>query len=570
MNWKNVLLLISVDVKSSRLIRGSRLRRFLENKLITYALYICACLFGVLTGLFIGNLYHVVQDPEIRRLILQGATDFFISLPTLALLYGIVLTQMSQIQRLGAKVSVQPLYWLPITWKEHTLASLLANIIGAPLIISIFFSFSVFVVSMFLGLSRLASLTILALFASVFMASATTEILRVLQVRLSGAVTRFAGRAAVWVRLVWSIVFFVAFYVIYFSLWYNVTPLALVESIASGQSLLWFVPYTWLGLTLFTFSKGSWLEAALFSVGSLLFLYLLFLFAVRVNIRYGLYEAPSITISRGVYVSKAGMLGRLGLSQMEAAIVRKDMKAFTRRRELMYIFILPIVFVVMPLLSAMRRGAGFPAFLFTYLTVLPGAFMTVFLGSSIVGSEGGSVWFLYSCPMDARALVKVKYLFTVLFSLLVALVCSAIGAVLTLPSTEVVLISLTESLLLIFSLGMVSLSFGIKGADFREFPRPRMIKPLWGLINMLVCLALGLAVISPVIPYVLNLAFQARQSGSEAPMWAKNIFSLPEYYSYVALPVSGIVALAITFGFHRLALKNAEELLAKAEEWASM
>jgi hypothetical protein len=127
MNWKNVLLLVSVDVKSSRLIRGSKLRRFLENKLVLYSLYIGACVFGVLAGWFIGNLYQMIQDPEMRRLILQGVTDFSISLPTLALLYGLVLTQMSQIQRIGAKISIQPLYWLPITWKEHTLASILTT-----------------------------------------------------------------------------------------------------------------------------------------------------------------------------------------------------------------------------------------------------------------------------------------------------------------------------------------------------------------------------------------------------------------------------------------------------------
>jgi hypothetical protein len=437
--------------------------------------------------------------------------------------------------------------------------------IGAPLIISIFLSFAMFVASTFLGITHLASLTIPALFASVFMASATTEILRVLQVRLSGAITGLAGRAAIWVRLIGSIIFFIVFYVIYFSLWYNVTPMALIESIANGQNLLWFVPYTWLGLALYTFAQGLTLEAAVFSVASLLFLYLLFVVAVCVNMRYGLYEAPSITISHGIYVSKAGFLGRLGLSPVEAAIVRKDLKAFTRRRELMYIFILPIVFVVMPLLSAMRRGGGFPPFIFVYLAVLPGAFMAVFLGSSVVGSEGESVWFLYSCPVDAKALVKAKYLFTILFSLVVTLVCSIVGAVLVFPSATMALISLL-SIFLIFSLGMVSLSFGIKGADFREFPRPRMIKPLWGLINIIVCLIVSIIVVSPIIPYILNLVLQSRQASLKLPLWSGNFMSLPEYYHYVALLVSGVISSVIVYVFYRLAVGNAEELLARVEE----
>jgi len=566
MNWKNVLRLVSVDVKSSRLIRGSRFRRFMENKLITYALYIGACVFGVSIGWFVGNLYRVIPDPELKQLILQGATNFFISLPTLALLYGIVLTQMSQIQRIGAKVSIQPLYWLPITWREHTLASILANIIGAPLVITVFFTSSISVASIFLGLSSLALFTILALFASVFLASATTEIFRVLQVRLSGAVTKFAGRAAIWVRLVGSIFFFIVFYVIYFSLWYNVTPLALIEAIASGQSVLWFIPYVWLGLAISTFAQGLGLEAAIFSFASLVFIYVLFLVAVGMNMKFGLYEAPSIRISRGVYVSRAGLFGKLGLSQPEVAIIRKDLRAFTRRRELMYIFILPIIFVIMPLLSAMRGRTEVPPFIFAYLALLPGTFMAVFLGSSVVGSEGESVWYVYSSPIDARSLVKAKYFFTVLFSLAVTFICSIIGALLTSPSTQIVAIGLIESPLLIFSLGIVSLSFGIKGADFQELPRPRMIRPLWGLVNIVVCFVLGVAVISPLIPYILNIILRAGQTSLSMPVWATSLIPVPENYLYIALPVSGTIATIITYAFYRIALKNAEELLTRAEE----
>ena len=75
MNWKNVLQLISVDIKSSRMIRGTRFRRFRENRAVTYALYIAACVFGLLVGWLVGNFYNGISDSNLRQLILEGATN---------------------------------------------------------------------------------------------------------------------------------------------------------------------------------------------------------------------------------------------------------------------------------------------------------------------------------------------------------------------------------------------------------------------------------------------------------------------------------------------------------------
>ena len=563
MNWRNVLHLIRVEVKSSRMIRGARFRRFRENKAVTYASYIAACVLGLLVGWFVGYFYNGISDSSVRQLIFDGAINLFVTLPTIALLYSLVFTQMRQIQRIGAKASIQPLYWFPITWKEHTLASIVANLIGTPAIVSVFICSSIFVASVFLGLISLAVFTMFALLGSLFLASVTTEILKVLQVRISGAVTKAAGRRAVWVRLLGTLIFFIAFYLVYFTLIYGASFPALIESLAGGQRILWFVPYLWLGIGLSAFASSLSLEAIIFTFASLAFIYALFLVAVRLNVKFGLYEAPSITISRGPYVPRTGLLGRLGFSSMEAAIMRKDFRAFTRRHELMYIFIMPIVFIIMPLLSSMSGTVGtmpsaFYSFLFAYLTLLPGTLMSISLGSITTGSEGGSVWYVYSSPIRVKGLVKAKYFFATLFSFAVTLVCFFISALLMSPSPRMAGIGLTEAILLVFSLGMVSLSFGIRGADFREFPRPRMIRPLWGFINVIVCSLLALAVISPMIPYGLKILSEA-----QAPIAIS--IALPESYLYVALPLSVVIASVITYVFHKLAVKNAEVLLHRVE-----
>jgi hypothetical protein len=563
-NWKNVLRLIRVDVKSSRMIRGARFRRFRENRTVTYASYLGACACGLLAGWLVGYFYNGITDSSLRQPILDGATSVFVALPTLALLYGLVFTQMSQIQRMGAKFSVQPLYWFPITWEEHTLASIFANLIGLPLIITVFICSTILVASVFLGLVPLAVCAVFALLGSLFSASITTQILKVVLQRLVGAVTRFAGRTAVWIRLIGTMIFFVIIYLVYFTLISSASLPALIESLAGGQRILWFIPYLWLGIGLSAFVSGLGLEALAFSLASIAFIYALFLAAVRANIRFGLYEAPSITISRGAYVPKAGLLGRLGFSSLEAAIMRKDFKAFTRRRELMYIFITPIVFIIMPLFSSMGGAAGngvpsaFGYFLFIYLAVLPGAMMAISLGSIITGSEGASAWCIYSSPISAKGFVKAKYSFAALFSLAVTVICFFASIFLTSPTLRMAAIGLIEGVLMVFSLGMVSVSFGIRGADFRELPRPRMIRPLWSVINVIVCGLLALAVISPMIPYGLKIL-------SEAVAPVSMLVTLPESYLYLALAVSVVVASVIAYVFYRIAVKNAEELMARAE-----
>ena len=410
MNWKNVLQLINVNVKSYRMIRGSRLRKFRGNRFVTYALYIGACMIGTLIGWLMGNFYIRIPDLALQKAIFEGAKALFISLPTISLLYGLVLTQISQFQRVGAKVSIQPIYWFPISWQEHTLASIISNMLGTPLIVTAFISSGVLAVSIFLGLVPLAAVTILALFISVLLASVTTEVFKTLNVRLSGAMTKVAGRATMWIRLLMSVGSLVVFYLIYFSIYYNTTPFAIFGTVAGGQQALWFIPYVWPGIALSSFANSLWLETTVCLMLSTAFICAIFLAATRLNMRFGMYEMPSIKLSHGAYAPKTGFLRKLGFSPVEAAIMRKDVKSFTIRHELMYIFIFPIIFIVMPILTTLRTetGAGnpmpaaFPSFMFAYMTVLPSTLIAVTIGSMITGSEGESIWHLHSSPSPPK------------------------------------------------------------------------------------------------------------------------------------------------------------------------
>ncbi|MDH5624040.1 MAG: hypothetical protein OEY39_06185, partial [Candidatus Bathyarchaeota archaeon] len=253
MNWKNVLRLISVDIKAGRLIRGQRLRRYRERRFFQYLLYGGACILGLAIGIGVGSVYTGVTDQALRDLFYQGARSLFLSFPSLVLIFSLVFTMMGQIQRMGVRASLQPPYWLPITWEEHTLASTIANLIGFPLASLILFSSAIATISIYLEQAPLAILTIFALPASAFTASTTTEIFRILQVRLIGAVYKSTGKAAVWVRFLGSMIFLVVFYVVWFAFTSGTGSIALIKSVAGAQQAVWFVPYVWLGMVLAAF-----------------------------------------------------------------------------------------------------------------------------------------------------------------------------------------------------------------------------------------------------------------------------------------------------------------------------
>ena len=562
MNWKNVLNLMQVERKSGRLIRGKKTTKYRENRFLAYWPYWLALALGIAGGVLAGFIYNfaTTAEPELLNLFQEGTLSLFFSLPTLVLVYSLVFTMMQQIRLSGVKTSSQVPYWLPVTWQEHTMASVLASLMGFPLASVVFIASIITVFSVSIGQIPLAAFTSLAVFAAAFMASATTEIFRILQVRFIGAVYKSTGRAAVWVRFIGSLLLFLVVYIIYFYVIYGSGAINFIQTVTSVQSTVWFVPFVWLGLALFhSFISGELLIGIAFLAFSILFIAGLFLLATSLNRRFGLYEPPAITVSRGVYAPRTGFLGKLGFSTVEAALIRKDLKAFTRRRELMTIFIVPIVIILVPLMQSLGQSEAMPAALLTIyramIFLLPASIMTMSLGSFMIGEEGQSVWRIYASPISAKSLVKSKYLFIVFFSLIVLVVTGISGFVIYQPSLRYTIVACLEAVFLVFALGAISLSNGISGADFTETPRPRMIRVSWSFVNLGACVAAGAAVLAPFFPYALSL-----MSGL-IPALFGGAFLDP----FLALGISAVIAIVLAVIFYRIALNNAMELLKKAE-----
>jgi hypothetical protein len=559
MNWKKVLQLVRVEMKSTRLLRGRRLIKYnvTRNRIFSYLSYAAAIAIGIVAGALAILVYNsLAAEPNFQSLFNLGFTNFQYALPTLILISTFVFSMMQQIQRSGANFMRQAPYWLPITWQEHTLAGILADVLGLPMLAIAVISPAVLIVAAYTSLVPVAIGSVLAMFAAAFMASATTEIFRILQVRFTGAVYKSTGRAAVWVRFISSILFFVVFYIIYFYITSGANALYFVQSVASIQNNLWFVPFVWLGIMLYSFVNGLLIQGATFLFLSMAFIFGLFVFGASLNSRFGLYEPPAITISRGAYIPKTGLLGRLGFSSVEAALIRKDLKAFTRRRELISVFILPVVFMIIPIFSSFNASQGssgaFPPQIgFAFTSLLPVGLMAMSLGNFMTGEEGQSIWRIYFSPISASSYVKGKYAFMLFFALIILPITGTIGFFIYHPSINTLLTFVSESIFIAFTVGVLSLANGIKGADFNEVPRPRMIRTEWSLINMIACAVVALVVVIPLVPYAIS-TFIGIHLGIFLEL-------------YPSLIISGIISTVLTVVFYKMAVGNAQELLTKAE-----
>ena len=227
----------------------------------------------------------------------------------------------------------------------------------------------------------------------------------------------------------------------------------------------------------------------------------------------------------------------------------------------MTIFIVPIVVILVPLMQSLGQTNGafpseFSVLMLAMTFLFPASVMAMSLGSLMIGEEGQVVWRIYSSPISAKTLVKSKYFFIILFALIVLAITGIFWFMVYHPSLRATIVAYCEAVLLVFAIGAISLSNGIRGADFTETPRPRMIRLSWSMVNLGACLLAGVAILAPFFPYAISSMLSEIMPG---------LTGVALLDPLLAVVVSAVIAIILTVIFYRIALKNASELLAKAE-----
>ena len=497
MNPKHIYKIADILVKSQlRSGRSSSLsNRFFNNPGVI--LLLDAIVFGIAAGLVYGVLGLIgAMSNDVASLLstitLQALTSLPAFIPPIIFIAA-VLFELSVSSKFASSDVVN---WLPVSQTDYVSASTLS--------ISYMYSF---VVALGLGVTfplaaRAALLPAWAVsaglsFVALFATGSLVEIMRAALNRVTSAVYGRAKRGAIVIRLV-----LVVFVILAVELAFNPLILSKVVGTFSGAvSSVFFVPFFWSSIAVSDLVAGRLLLSAAFSALTVLFAFLLLFAAVKVRARYWSPLPVTIEVTESEYSPHAGFLQSLGLSSVEAAIVRKDFKGFTRRRELLAYLAIPFVFVALiavqqlTTLESSSGTGGTPVYSFW----LMGGLVTIIIAATSVGQEGKAILNIYAPPVSPEVFLRAKLLVALLFGVATMLAMLVVSSLLVSASVTDFVASLLASIVIVVECVLIGLGVATRYPDLQERPRPRFVQPVWMMLAMLLGILLAFIIAFPLV-----------------------------------------------------------------------
>jgi hypothetical protein len=529
------------QLRATRTIRGRLdfLRRPSAIVLIDTAAFTVACLVSQrLASIFTATILTSTGS----SLAVQVMVDLPIFLMFLIMISGL-LWELSYSFNF---TSTDMINHLPITAAEYVLASSA----------SLAFSYSIYVavgmgatlgLALQFGLIYAWIITVLMSLVGVLIGAFALEALRAFTNRASSLLYKRSGRAVMILRLVVLIAVFV-----FFQLFFNPTiMLSLLGSIAGGVRGASYFPLVWPSLAVASFIEDNLLSASLYAFLTFLLCGFFFLACVRLRQAYWMPMPVSVKLSTATYAPGAGFLSRLGLNPAESAIVRKDFRSLSRRREMARFLAIPILIgaslLIPSLVSTSQSPASSLGIMFWFFPLIFGVtFFALFTSMISVGQEGSAVWNLYSSPLLPRELVRAKVTANIILSLPIAITFWLGITLLGHTSFKSSLAILLVLAALILAESFVGLALGAKYPDFSETIRSRFIR----LTGMLTGMLLGATVAGAILaPYGLYVLFKLQ--------WLDN-----NMYFVIACFASLILTGLISAIAHRACVSSTKKLLA--------
>lgn len=490
MNAKKIYQLSSILIKSQlRSGRSGAVRARLSGR-PREVFAIDAALFAILAGLvyfimgMIGSL-----SPDTSRLLDALIRGALTSMPTLVASFVLVTAVMFELSVSSKFASSDVVNWLPVSQTEYVTAST----------ISVSYIYSWLPVSA-LGITLpLASqfnlvpaweLSAVLSIVALFTIGALVEIMRAAFNRVTSAVYGKAGRGTIVIRLAIVVVVILAVQL-------GVNPTILTGLIGTFTGIVntaFFFPFFWPSASVSYFINGATLLSASFLGLSVIFTFIVLLAAVAARSRYWSPVPVTIEVTRTMYAPGTGFLQSFGLSAKEAAIVRKDLKGYTRRRELISYLALPVVFVALLVFQRISTG---PTPVTTYW--LLGGLVAVIVAATSVGQEGKAILNIYASPVTPRSFLRAKVLVSSLLGGTTVLALVVVSSILESATLVGFLSALVVSVLIAIECTLIGIGVSARFPDLQERPRPRFVTPKGMLIAMIVGIFLAIITAVPIV-----------------------------------------------------------------------
>jgi hypothetical protein len=318
---------------------------------------------------------------------------------------------------------------------------------------------------------------------------------------------------------------------------------SILEQYMSGIQSAWFIPILWPSLTVMSYISMQTLEVIAYLLLSIAFTASLLWISVKLREKYWVPAPFAIKItSTKAYTPKQGFLGRLGYTTAESALLKKDFRGLTRRKEMLVWIAVPVGISIISFFSApssLEAGASTFNRLSVFWGPLMGIFMFAFyISLTSIGQEGSAFLNLRMIPLKEKEVIRAK-LSTALVPTTIAMIgVTALMQLIVQPRLEA-LIALAVTLFAgLFECSFVGLALGSRFPDFTEVPRARFIdqKGVW----------LGMVIIGSSVGVTFLPLF----------LYQFSILSFPLIVASVPSAIAGILICYASYKLTLSSLKN--------------
>jgi len=430
-----------------------------------------------------------IPPQALTTALVQALTGVPIYVISATVMIGIML-EVSQPTQFASSDIVN---WLPVTASDFVLGCALSTVYTYSFILAAVAGISLGTaiwVGQIWGAIAFTLINAIAMFLGAF----AVEILRAVMNRASSTFYRRGGRSSMVVRLVVIILFVAVFQLMFQPQLY----FSFFQTQAEGIKSLWFLPIVWPSLAVTSSLEAQLTLSLTYGVLTAAFTGALFYVAVLLRGKYWVPTQVSIKLASGPYTPRIGLLGRIGLTSAESAIARKDLKAMTRRTEMIRLLAIPAA-VAVPMLLGARESGALQRGLLVFVVFYAVAFLVLFVSMVLVGQEGMAVWHIYASAIDYRDLVKAKATVTLLIALIPAVVVSSAVALYMNMSLLTTLQLCATSALFVVAETFIGLAVGARHPNFQEVPRSRFLTASGYIIGVVTGMVTMGAVLAPVL-----------------------------------------------------------------------
>ena len=399
---------------------------------------------------------------------------FSIFIPSFMTLTAIMFGILFELQA-ASTGSTDMINWLPIRASEYILASTLTLTYFLAPVLAVAFG-ATFGIAVSLNMVDIWLFSLGFGLVGLFLGTFITEILRALMNRVSATLYKRSGRSTVAGRMVVGI-----FMIVIFMLFFNVNVLLTVlQYFVGGVDNAWFIPILWPTLAIMRYLAADTMQTLLYTLLNVSFTLGLLWTSVKLRAKYWVPIPVSIQLAPSKpYTPKQGLLGRFGFTAAETALIRKDFRGLTRRKEMLGWVAIPIAIGIISIIttySTWVTATTTSEKLAFFAGPLIGIVMLAFyLALTGIGQEGSAFINLLAAPLKEKEIVKAK-LATALFPAAGALtVLLVVVQLLIYPRLEVMIAITVAFFAVVLEAVAIGLAVGSRFPDFTEVPRARFV-----------------------------------------------------------------------------------------------